>query len=107
LGPSALLNVCAGSRTGDVRTNDEAHAHCKRAVANQNFEIFMRPVISQHGRERNRLAFQKNAVLQRIIRSVLALILGEGQIPDERNRKQTGYREQQNDDNHGVQGPRL
>jgi hypothetical protein len=64
----------------------------------------MRLVISQHGRERNTLAFQKNAVLQRIIRSVLALILGEGQIADEGNCQQTGYREQQNDNNHGSKG---
>jgi hypothetical protein len=34
----------------------------------------------------------------------LTLILGEGQIADEGNCQQTGYREQQNDDNHGSKG---
>ena len=52
MGPSDLLNVCARTCCGEVKTNAQTHASCK-SVANQNFEIFMRLVISQQRVERN------------------------------------------------------
>jgi hypothetical protein len=64
--PDEVPLVCADTNSADAVTSAQTHANCKTALANQNFDVFMRLVISQQAQERNTLGTAENTAIRRL-----------------------------------------